>query len=89
MKFTGKVIRVAKQGKIKFPKSILKKISFNHKKDQLAFSQEKEYLVVQKKEIVCFITGKANEVIEILPGMFVSREGMVILLKELKKHVED
>lgn len=89
MKFTGKVVRVAQQGKIKIPKSILKKISFNPKKDRLGFSQEENYLVIQKKEMVCYITGESSEVIELLPGMFVSSEGMEILLKELKKHIKD
>lgn len=85
MKFTGKVVRVSKQGKINIPMSILKKISFNPKKDQLIFSQEGERLVIKKKEMVCYVTGKiSNELTELFPGIFISREGMILLLEELK-----
>lgn len=86
MKFTGKVIKVSKQGKINIPLSVLKNISFRPKKDQLTFSQEGDKLIIQKKEIVCSVTGKvSDDVTELFPGMFVSREGMILLLKELEK----
>lgn len=86
MKFTGKIVRVSKQGKINLPKAMFKKISFNPKIHQLSFYQEGENLVIQKKEMVCYITGKVtNDLTELLPGIFISQEGMILLLKELKK----
>ena len=86
MKFTGKVVKVSKQGKINIPMSVLKKISFRPNKDQLTFSQEGESLIIRKKIMVCCVTGKvSDDITELFPGMFISREGMILLLQELKK----
>lgn len=84
MKFTGRVVRVSNQGKIKLPVSLLKKIGFDAKKDELQFSQFNESIIIQKITRVCFVTEMPSENLdEILPGLFISKEGRKLLLKEI------
>lgn len=89
MRFTGKVVRVSKQGKIKIPSNLFKKINFNSKQDQLIMYQQGENVVIKKKEPVCYVTGKAsNQLTELLPGIYVSQEGMEQILREIKDNFD-
>lgn len=84
MKFTGKVIRIGKNGKIKIPNMILKMASINKDSEAEILPFEKGILI-QKHDLICLVTGEQSKhVIEVLPGIPLSPRGMEILLKEIK-----
>ncbi|MDX1699619.1 MAG: hypothetical protein R3250_03325 [Melioribacteraceae bacterium] len=84
MKFTGKTIRLNKNGKIKLPKSILKLMDI-HKESSIEMMPIPNGLLIQRKMNTCLVTGeKSEEVVEILPGLFLSPKGIELLKKELE-----
>ncbi|MEK5071684.1 hypothetical protein [Sporosarcina sp. FSL K6-1508] len=83
MKHTGKVIRVNQKGKIIIPPHILKQIGIKDK-TTIEFIATENAITFKKRVLTCLVTGITSEnVSEILPGIYLSKEGMEVLLKEL------
>lgn len=87
MKFTGRILRLSKDGKLRIPKKILKTLAFiDTKNPQVEIFLSSNYIVIQPYKPTCVITGKSSEeLVELLPKFYISKEGMKILLEELKK----
>lgn len=83
MKFSGFVVRVSSSGRISLPKQVSKLFGIQPS-DNVIFSLMNNLLVIKKEELSCLITGSTKNVIEVLPGVPLSREGIDILMKELK-----
>jgi len=83
MKFSGFVVRTNQHGRISLPSSIrnLMKLSPS---DEVTFSIEKNTIVLRKRQLQCMITDSTENTIEVLPGVPLSREGIKILMQELK-----
>ncbi|MEK5149047.1 hypothetical protein MKX53_18870 [Psychrobacillus sp. FSL K6-4615] len=88
MKFTGKILRLSKDGKLRIPKKILKRhYTIDTKNPQVEIFLSSDMIVIQPYKTSCAVTGKKSEnLIELLPEFFVSQEGMKLLLYELKKN---
>lgn len=84
MRYTGFVVKTSRHGRIALPKRIREILGLTEK-DKITFSIEKDTIILQQYRMKCMITGKRENVEELYPGICLSREGMEILLRELKK----
>lgn len=51
--------------------------------DEVTFTIEKNTIVLRKRQLHCMITDSTENVIEVLPGVPLSRQGIEILMQEL------
>lgn len=82
MRFSGTVARMNKTGRISLPKLVRKKIDLEPNVE-VTLSIEKDMLVIRKHELKCIVTGSTKDVVEVFPGIPLSRRGMEILLEQL------
>ncbi len=83
MRFSGFIVRTNRHGRINLPLSIRKQLKVGPK-DEVTFTIRKNTIILKKSKLHCIVTGSTENVIEVFPGVPLSREGMKILLKELK-----
>lgn len=84
MRFTGFVVRTNQHGRISLPQKVRDLLNLKPR-DEVSFSIKKNTIVLTKRQLQCIITDTTENVIEVFPGVPLSREGMKILLQELKK----
>lgn len=82
------VVRVGKNGRIILPPIVLKLLQLRFDEDgrtYIEFQKHNEKIILAPFKPVCIITNEAtDDVVEILPNIFLSRKGMEVLEKELK-----
>lgn len=86
MKFTGFVVRTNQHGRISLPSKVRTLLNLKPS-DEVIFSIKKNTIVLRKRQLHCLITDSTENVIEILPGVPLSREGIEILMQELKNYL--
>lgn len=83
MKFIA-LVRMNKRGSIKLPLSLLNGLEINENTN-LSFEIVGNEIHISKQQFTCMLTGEtSHDVLELYPGVYLSREGMEFLLKELK-----
>lgn len=82
MYYSGFTVRMNRNGRIPLPKEVRQQIGIEPKSEVL-MQLEKDKIMLTKKQIRCLVTGTTEDIIEVLPGIMLSREGMEFLLKEL------
>lgn len=87
MKFTGKVSRTGKDGKIQIPNKVLKEVGLTEGTEVL-FTVREGLIILEPIRPTCAITGTTEGLTEVKPGLYLGREGMRILHDELIKHLK-
>lgn len=85
MRFTGFVVRMNQHGRISLPSEVRSLLNLSPT-DKVTFSIKKNTIVLRKRQLHCLITDTTENVIEVLPGVPLSREGIEILMQELKNY---
>lgn len=84
MRFTGFVVRITGEGRIALPKQVRELLGIKPK-SEVVMSIQKDKVILKRRVLTCLITGTTENVVEVYPGIALSREGMEILLNQLKK----
>ena len=85
MKFTGFVVRINQHGRISLPSEVRRQL-YLKPTDKVTFNIKNNSIVLRKRQLHCLITDSTENVKEVLPGVPLSREGIEILMQELKNY---